>query len=766
MYLSFYNLKKKPFQINTDPSFLLLGEKHKEALATLEKGILDNDRFILLTGDVGTGKTTLVNALISSLGPEFIVARVPDPGMEKIDFVNFLSHALGMGKEFVSNDSFRAHFEQFLNTASTGRKKVLIIFDESQRLSPELLEEVRQLSNIERDVAALLKIFLVGQNELNDILRDSRNTALTQRITRSYILEPLGLQATGDLIHHRLKVAGAEKKIFTPSAIRAVYEQTKGYPRRINILCDHCLISGFLNGEENIHAKTVHAAAADLTLPVLNKQLELKQDQTPERGVDTETLQEKTPERSAGSYFDSMSGNLQALAAAMLAMFGIWYAYTSHHDGGLVHPTKQDGRDLVNTIRGNSEAKSGTREQLSQDSASTTPVLLPHQTLITTKGGATRVSDGKAAGTPAQFESNERARTVSAGSIPDKHSQSSVPSTSMRSDSKSEQDEAAVEREQGTGAGAAKESTQLEASVDVQPYTGVTAEAEQSKITEPAIEEPVIEAVASEDDPAEQITIVEHDTEIKVAEGEFREAVADEVPFDLLTGTETLPTQSFDPETGPETQEPSGAVHLESERHDETVVSVNDEVLSEPVDIEKEDNLTEQVAEDSREDEFAEVSAGAEKIASPVAEQVAEVENAAAELTGPPGTYQVSVESEIIEQRAAVDIEVSLPADETVTASEAEGAAMPERTASRLLDVPEDNNSSEAVTSVKDGDDLPENVEESQNVSPDLFSNMDKYLSEKTPKGKRAKTTVPPKSESKPIDSGKVIDWVIKKRSE
>ena len=222
MYLSFYGLQKEPFQVSTDPSFLWLGEKHKEALATLKYGNLGNQGVVLLTGDVGTGKTTLINALINSLGDEVIVAKVPDPGMEIIDFMNYLAHAFGMKKKFASKDSFLIHFDHFLNSVHADGKKSLLIIDEAQRLSPALLEEVRQLSNIEKQETKLLSIFFVGQNEFQDVLLEHKNRALRQRISLNYVIEPLDLHETGQFIRHRLKVAGAKEEIFSPDAIRKV----------------------------------------------------------------------------------------------------------------------------------------------------------------------------------------------------------------------------------------------------------------------------------------------------------------------------------------------------------------------------------------------------------------------------------------------------------------------------------------------------------------------------------------------------------------
>ncbi len=266
MYLSFYNLDKQPFQISTDPEFLWLGTKHKEALSVLKYGIRDNKGFLLLTGDVGTGKTTLINGLVSDLGDEVIVARVPDPGMTGIDFMNFLSHVFAMGRRFKHKDTFLAHFSDFLNTSHDQQKKVVLIIDESQRLSPGLLEEVRQLSNIERPETKLLNIFLIGQNEFNDLLEEPRNRALRQRIAINYSLSPLDLHETGELIVHRLKVAGAKTQIFNSEAICRIFDFTGGIPRKINILCDHCLIAGYVANKHIITANMVRTCIKEFNL--------------------------------------------------------------------------------------------------------------------------------------------------------------------------------------------------------------------------------------------------------------------------------------------------------------------------------------------------------------------------------------------------------------------------------------------------------------------------------------------------------------------
>jgi len=268
MYLSHFNLKIKPFRISPDPKFLWLGETHKEALAMLKYGIHDNCGFLLLSGDIGTGKTTLINGLLESLDDQILIAMVSDPGLEKLDFYNFLTQAFDIKKTFQSKGDFLVHFIHFLHKANADNKKVLIIIDEAQRLSHEIMEEVRQLSNIEKKDTKLLNVFLVGQHELIDALNETRNRALLQRITMKYLIGPLNHADVENYIAFRLKVAGTEKKIFSSGAIRQIISFSNGYPRLINIICDHALLTTYVKGKHKVDGAIIKECAKDLHINV------------------------------------------------------------------------------------------------------------------------------------------------------------------------------------------------------------------------------------------------------------------------------------------------------------------------------------------------------------------------------------------------------------------------------------------------------------------------------------------------------------------
>ncbi len=267
MYNEFYNLKLPPFQISCDPAFMWFGEKHREALATLKYGILDNKGFLLLTGDVGTGKTSLINALIQSLEQDVICTSVPDPSLLKLDFLNYIAAAFGMDREFTSKGAFLAHFKNFLLSAAEKNKKVLLIIDEAQLLTQEMLEEIRLLSNIEKPDAKLINIFFIGQNEFNEILNRPQNRAVLQRMTLNYNLDPLTPEEVDEYIRHRLKVAGTQERLFDRDAVQEIFLYSGGFPRRINILCDHSLLSGFVREQRIIDADIVKECAKDLKIP-------------------------------------------------------------------------------------------------------------------------------------------------------------------------------------------------------------------------------------------------------------------------------------------------------------------------------------------------------------------------------------------------------------------------------------------------------------------------------------------------------------------
>ena len=264
MYHQHFGLNRSPFSIEPDPDFLWLGEKHQEGLAVLRYGILENKGFLLLTGDIGTGKTVLIRSLLTSLTSDVTVATIQDPSLTLLDFFNILSYELGMASTIDGKADFLVKFKKFVHRVYGSQKSLLIIIDEAQRLTNELLDEIRVLSNIDYDNRELVNIFFVGQVEFNQMLLDPCNRALRQRITVNYHLVPLNPEETDAYIRHRLKVAGTEKELFMPEAVHEIFKFSNGTPRLINILCDRALITIYSRDLNRVSPEMIRECAKEL----------------------------------------------------------------------------------------------------------------------------------------------------------------------------------------------------------------------------------------------------------------------------------------------------------------------------------------------------------------------------------------------------------------------------------------------------------------------------------------------------------------------
>ncbi len=258
MYLAHFELNEKPFQLNTDPRFLWLGQDHKEALATLRYGVLENKGLLLLTGEIGTGKTTLVSALVDQLGGKsLVVAQLPDPGLTRGEFFYLVSRKFGLDQPVHDKQTFTDTFGEFLDDICTHSKKALLIIDEAQMMDSRVLQEVRLLSNLEYRHTKPLNIFLVGQTEFNQKLLRPENRAIKERIAVNCNLKPLVETETAAYIAHRLQTAGTHKRIFTDDAVREIQSFSKGSPRQINILCDLALVRGYAENAKILDSRMI-----------------------------------------------------------------------------------------------------------------------------------------------------------------------------------------------------------------------------------------------------------------------------------------------------------------------------------------------------------------------------------------------------------------------------------------------------------------------------------------------------------------------------
>lgn len=267
MYLSYYNLTEKPFRIDTDPRFLWFGEKHQEALAVLKYGVLDRNGFVVLTGGIGTGKTTLLNALLESLGDDVLVANINNPKLEILDFLKIVARSYEPAATVDGKADFIFNFNRFLERAHSDNRIVLLVIDEAHRLSQDLLEEIRLLSNAEKAGKRLINIFFIGQNELKQSLLLPECCALRQRVTLFYDIQPLSESEMVQYIGHRLRVAGGEAQLFSAEAIHEIHRFSRGYPRLINVICDHALLTGYVQGLKTIPPEVVVECAREIRFP-------------------------------------------------------------------------------------------------------------------------------------------------------------------------------------------------------------------------------------------------------------------------------------------------------------------------------------------------------------------------------------------------------------------------------------------------------------------------------------------------------------------
>jgi len=267
MYTKFFGLNEKPFAITPDPRYLFMSERHGEGLAHLVYGVTESGGFIQLTGEVGTGKTTLVRTLLGQMPSEIDVALILNPQLTAVEFLLAICEELGVplpddrhsSKSLV--DALNLHL---LNAHARGRRTILLV-DEAQNLSAGVLEQLRLLTNLETAKQKLLQIILIAQPELRDLLSQTNLRQLAQRVTGRYHLEPLSREESARYIDHRLKVAGSLTEIFDQGAKREVYRLSGGIPRLMNVICDRALLGAYSRESRRVNKWMVRRAAAEVS---------------------------------------------------------------------------------------------------------------------------------------------------------------------------------------------------------------------------------------------------------------------------------------------------------------------------------------------------------------------------------------------------------------------------------------------------------------------------------------------------------------------
>ena len=268
MYTSFFGLNEKPFSITPDPRYLFLSERHAEALAHLLYGITESGGFIQLTGEVGTGKTTVVRSLLEQIPGGTDVALVLNPSLSPREFLLVICEELGVSLTIHERHSPKAIVDalnrRLLDAHAVGRRVVLIV-DEAQNLSPDVLEQIRLLTNLETAKQKLLQIILIGQPELRELLARNDLRQLAQRITGRYHLEPLDRDETESYVRHRIQVAGGRPEIFARNATGAIYRAAGGVPRLINVISDRALLGAYSLEQRTVTPRLARRAAREVS---------------------------------------------------------------------------------------------------------------------------------------------------------------------------------------------------------------------------------------------------------------------------------------------------------------------------------------------------------------------------------------------------------------------------------------------------------------------------------------------------------------------
>ena len=245
MYEEYFGFKEKPFNLAPDPDFLYLSRQHKNALSSLDFGLMDESGLILFTGDIGTGKTTIIRHLLRRIIDDFNIAVVFNTNVTSDQLLELILDEFGINSETNSKARTIKALTNYLIEVRSQGKRPLLIIDEGQSLSLDALEEVRLLSNLQENNRALLQIMLVGQPELKAKLKTPAMESMTQRIAVNYHLKPFNREETGQYISHRIKTAGGQPNLFSIGAVNMIHQMTGGIPRAINILCHAALVYGF-----------------------------------------------------------------------------------------------------------------------------------------------------------------------------------------------------------------------------------------------------------------------------------------------------------------------------------------------------------------------------------------------------------------------------------------------------------------------------------------------------------------------------------------
>jgi len=321
MYLDYFGLSEYPFQLTPDADFLYMSESHTRAKSYMDYSIWNRDGFVVITGEVGTGKTTLIQKLLGELDENVFVAKIFQTQLNETEFLQAILNEFGIKAFNAGKVELLDLLNNFLIDRFMESKQMVLIVDEAQNLSYRVLEEIRMLSGLETQKEKILHVILVGQPELREKLESPELAQLLQRVRLRFHLEPLAKADVAKYVQHRLRTAGMrDDALFNDAAFAVVYQYTGGVPRLMNTLCDTALTFGYAEEKKTIDAATVRAAAKELQWPVYSQRIKKMRLDTETREVPEGSELEAVERRREVSSLNSDLDRLDSLLPSMLAI--------------------------------------------------------------------------------------------------------------------------------------------------------------------------------------------------------------------------------------------------------------------------------------------------------------------------------------------------------------------------------------------------------------------------------------------------------------
>jgi type II secretory pathway predicted ATPase ExeA len=288
MYLKHFGLKVEPFQLTPDIGFLFMSEVHRRAKAYMDYSVWNREGFVVITGEIGCGKTTLIQKLLSELNGPVIVAKIFQTQLDDVEFLQSVLVEFGLNPFTAQKVELLDMLNTFLIQHFVQGKQIVLIVDDAHNLSTKVLEELRMLAGLETHKEKILHVILVGQPQLNEILDQPDLEQLSQRVKLRYHIRTLSEQEVGQYVHHRLSAAGAgDRALFLPETLPIIYKYAGGTPRLINILCDAALTCGYADNVPKVTAGVVEAAAGELQWPSYSERVDKRRHKVVQRPIDS-----------------------------------------------------------------------------------------------------------------------------------------------------------------------------------------------------------------------------------------------------------------------------------------------------------------------------------------------------------------------------------------------------------------------------------------------------------------------------------------------